>query len=102
MRWHAQLLVETFQHCSRDAEIACIDNLKLYGTNSFQLRRLLEIVSQFSDSIRMSFGVEKCVPLEVLRGKVQVSSFETTLTNPTVIPSLGEHYSYKYLGIKQA
>ncbi|XP_044760842.1 uncharacterized protein LOC123318288 [Coccinella septempunctata] len=79
-----------------------IDDLKLYGANSDQLKRLLEIVSQFSDSIGMSFGVEKCATLEVIRGKVQAPNFETTLMNQTVIPSLGVGDSYKYLGIKQA
>lgn len=79
-----------------------IDDLKLYGANSEQIRGLLEIVSLFSDSIGMSFGVDKCATLEVRRGKIQNTSLGTTLMNQTTISSLNEHESYKYLGIKQA
>lgn len=79
-----------------------IDDLKLYGANFDQIRRLLEVVSQFSDSIGMSFGIEKCATLEVRRGKIQNTSLSTTLMNQTNIPSLKVDDSYKYLGIKQA
>ncbi|XP_045466652.1 uncharacterized protein LOC123675347 [Harmonia axyridis] len=72
-----------------------IDDLKLYGANSDQLRRLLEIVSQFSDSIGMSFGIEKCATLDVIRGKIQNERLATTLMNQTFIPSLGVGDSYK-------
>ncbi|XP_044760181.1 uncharacterized protein LOC123317642 [Coccinella septempunctata] len=79
-----------------------IDDLKLYGANFEQIKRLLEIVSLFSESIGMSFGVDKCATLEVRRGKIQNTSLGTTLMNQTTIPSLNVDDSYKYLGIKQA
>lgn len=79
-----------------------IDDLKLYGANFEQIRRLLEIVSLFSDSIGMSFGVDKCATLEVRRGKIRNTSLVTTLMNQITIPSLDVDDSYKYLGIKQA
>ena len=37
-----------------------MDDLKLFGMNDQQLRRLLNIVKQFSDDIRMEVGLDKC------------------------------------------
>lgn len=50
----------------------------------------------------MSFGIEKCATLDVIRGKIQNERLATTLMNQTVIPSLGVGDSYKYLGVQQA
>ncbi|XP_044760879.1 uncharacterized protein LOC123318334 [Coccinella septempunctata] len=79
-----------------------MDDLKLYAANADQLRRMLEIVSSFSDSINMKLGVEKCATLEVKRGKIQEPKQETTLMNQIKIPSLNKDDTYKYLGIHQA
>ena len=37
-----------------------IDNLKLFAKNDQQLQGLLNILKQFSDDIRMEFGLDKC------------------------------------------
>lgn len=79
-----------------------IDDLKLYGANFTHIKRLLEVVSLFSDSIGMNFGIDKCATLEVRRGKIKTTNLGTTLMNQTHIASLNAEDSYKYLGIKQA
>lgn len=79
-----------------------MDDLKLYGANHEQLKRLLEIVASFSESIRMEMGVEKCAVLDVKRGRIQEASQGATLMNNITIPVLSEDTAYKYLGIKQA
>ena len=38
-----------------------MDDLKLFAKNDQQLQGLLNIVKQFSDDIRMEFGLDKCV-----------------------------------------
>lgn len=37
-----------------------MDDLKLYATRVEQMRRLLEVITAFSDSINMQLGIEKC------------------------------------------
>ncbi|KAI5728003.1 hypothetical protein M8J77_009993 [Diaphorina citri] len=37
-----------------------MDDLKIYANGEEQLRHLIELVSNFSQSICMSFGLEKC------------------------------------------
>ncbi|XP_044756916.1 uncharacterized protein LOC123315325 [Coccinella septempunctata] len=79
-----------------------IDDLKLYAASKDQLKRLLELVASYSDSINMQIGVEKCAVLEIRRGKIQETETNTVLMNTIAIPQLGNHESYKYLGVRQA
>ncbi|XP_044760793.1 uncharacterized protein LOC123318242 [Coccinella septempunctata] len=78
-----------------------IDDLKIYASSTEQLRRQLEIVAAFSDSIKMEMGTDKCATLEVKRGKIQEPR-TTTLMDFNRISALNEDESYKYLGINQA
>lgn len=79
-----------------------IDDLKLFAANKDQLKRLLELVASFTDSINMQMGVDKCATLEVKRGKIQETEEKTILMNAVAIPGLDLHQTYKYLGIRQA
>lgn len=78
-----------------------MDDLKIYAASMEQLRRLLEIVAAFSESINMQLGIEKCAVLEVKRGKIQETQHQTLINNVT-IPALDDDGTYKYLGINQA
>lgn len=51
------------------------------GANSEQLRRMLEIVAAFSESIGMEMGLDKCAVLDVRRGKIQDREEGATLMN---------------------
>lgn len=90
----------TKQPTSRVTHSFYLDDLKLYARNSEQLQSMLEIVSNFSSSIRMSLGLDKCNILNVKHGKV-IESPSMTLMNNIKIDSLGSEDSYKYLGMKQ-
>jgi len=46
-----------------------MDDLKLYGKNETEIKRLLDLVATSSD-IKMKFGIEKC-RTATIRGGVQ-------------------------------
>lgn len=78
-----------------------MDDLKLYASNDKQLENLINIVETFSNDIQMSFGIEKCNKLTVIRGKIRKSN-NITLNNGDEIKSLNITGYYKYLGIREA
>lgn len=77
-----------------------MDDLKVYAANPEQLKGQLELVSKFSRSISMEFGLEKCAFVHIKGGKIQNSSNITLLDSSsfTPLPLLDK---YKYLGIQQ-
>ena len=76
-----------------------MDDLELYGASKDQLDSLVQVVRIFSQDIRMSFGLDKCEPLEMRRGR-QVGSNGIDLPNDQHIREVEEE-GYKYLGILQ-
>lgn len=78
-----------------------MDDLKLFAANREEMRRLLEIVSSFSQTIGMEMGLDKCAVLDVKRGRVAEGP-EIKLWNESKISCLGPQETYKYLGIQQA
>ncbi|XP_045466648.1 uncharacterized protein LOC123675343 [Harmonia axyridis] len=79
-----------------------MDDLKLYGANPEQLRRMLKVVAAFSESVGMEMGVDKCAVLDVRRGKIDDTMEGAILNNSVTIPTLSKEVPYKYLGINQA
>ncbi|KAI5703896.1 hypothetical protein M8J76_002697 [Diaphorina citri] len=77
-----------------------MDDLKIYANGEEQLRHLIELVSNFSQSICMSFGLEKCNVLHVKKGKV-CEPVNMTLSNDVTISCLNKDEHYKYLGLQQ-
>ena len=47
-----------------------VDDLKIYAANDSNLASLIYIVKTFSDDIRMSFGLNKCNKMTIIKGKV--------------------------------
>ena len=47
-----------------------MSNLDLFAKNDEQLQSLLNILKQFSDNIRMKFGLDKCVKAAFFLWKV--------------------------------
>ena len=74
------------------------DDLKLYTRNEKELDSLVQTKRVFSKDIGMEFGIEKCAMLVIEKGKT-VKSISIELPDGTVIKSLQEGVSYKYLGI---
>ena len=78
-----------------------MNDLKLYSQNEKGLDSLLQTVCLFSEDIGMDFRIEKCVTLVMERGKI-VKSVGIELPDGTVIKSLQEGESYRYLRMSEA
>lgn len=78
-----------------------MDDLKLYAPNPDKLQGLLELVANFSNSIKMKLGLDKCAVLHVKKGCVQERE-NSTLLDGTEIHCLKLEETYKYLGLQQA
>ena len=72
-----------------------IDDLKIYTKGRKEMERSRALIEEFSDDIKMSFGLEKCAVLHIKSGK-QIYSPEVKN-----IPILEGDDSYKYLGVIQ-
>ena len=70
-------------------------DLKLFAKNDQQFQDLLNIAKQFSDDIRMEFGLDKCVKASFFCGKL-LKAKNITLDTATVIKDLEPEESYKY------
>ena len=77
-----------------------MDDLKLYAKNEKSLDSLLQTVRIFSKDIGMEFGIDKCAMLSLKRGNI-VASDGIKLPDKSLIKSMKEGESYKYLGILQ-
>ena len=75
-----------------------MDDLKLFAKNDQQLQGLLNIVKQFSDDIRMEFGLDKCAKATFFCGKL-LKAKNITLDTTMIIKDLEPEESYKYLGV---
>ena len=78
-----------------------MDDIKLYANNMKQLRNLLEIVSKFSDDIKMNFGLDKCNILNIQKGKL-IPTDDIILSSEETIKALDIKDHYKYLGMLQS
>ena len=78
-----------------------MDDLKLYAKDETSLDSLIQTVRIFSKDIGMQFGIDKCTMLSLKRGNI-VTSEEIKLRDKSLIKSMKNGKSYKYLGILQA
>lgn len=77
-----------------------MDDLKLYANSTDQLRQLLNITKEFSKSIHMEFGLDKCKTITIQKGDLtNTQRFE--VDDNQIIEGLGEEDNYKYLGVLQ-
>ena len=70
-----------------------IDDLKAYAKDATEMERCRALISEFSDDIMMTFGLDKCAVVHMKKGKI--------CNSPEVegIPILNTEENYKYLGI---
>lgn len=85
----------------RLSHLLYMDDIKIYAANARELRALLHCTEQFSNDIKMSFGLEKCKTLSVERGKV-IPSEGYNLHSEGEIDAMVEGDTYKYLGLLQS
>ena len=78
-----------------------MDDLKLYASNDDQQQGELRIVKQFSDDIKMSFGLDKCAKASFKKGKL-ISTGNIELDRETTINELDQDRGYKYLGVDES
>ncbi|CAI9715280.1 Hypothetical predicted protein [Octopus vulgaris] len=78
--------------------IIYMDGLKLFAKNDQQLKGLLTIVKQFSDDIRLQFGLNKCAKATFIKEKMTETS-NVYLDQQNTIKELDPAESYKYLGV---
>ena len=74
-----------------------VDDLKLFGTNMNQIKKQLDIVTQFSKDIGMKFGESKCAYASTRKGVLEVHD-ENLEMNGLKIKPLGTADRYRYLG----
>ena len=78
-----------------------MDDLKLYAQNNDGLNELIHKVKQFSDDIKMEFGLDKCAKASFVRGLLQRSS-RIQLNDDAIIRDLENEKVYKYLGVDES
>jgi hypothetical protein len=74
-----------------------MDDIKLYAATNSQLQELLQLTQTFSRDIRMTFGIEKCKTLSIVKRKLELRNFTTEDT----MVAMKEEDIYKYLGHMQ-
>ena len=77
-----------------------MDDLRLYSSNDNQLRALLETTQILSNDIGMSFRLEKCAKISIVRGKVK-NRDNIILSSGEEIRELNNQKFYKYLGVDE-
>lgn len=78
-----------------------MDDLKLYSATKEGLQTLLRVTEQFSNDIKMEFGVSKCRMQILQRGRPTQHEPYITSTDELITAMEAEEV-YKYLGITQS
>ena len=74
-----------------------MDDLKLYGNCEQEVERIRNTVRIFSNNIAMKIGINKCVHVRMISGKL-VSIGGMELSSGEEIPELESDKGYKNLG----
>ena len=77
------------------------DDLKLYASTLIQMKKLLDIVTQFTRDVGMSFGKSKCAYQMIERGKRKEVN-EPLYMNGLAIKGVAEGDHYTYLGADES
>ena len=75
-----------------------MDDLKTYAKDDNQQTGLLRIVRNFTDDIKMAFGLDRCAKATFKRGKLTETS-DIQIDLDTCIKELNQESTYKYLGV---
>ena len=79
-----------------------MDDMKLYGRNPGQKKRLLHMVRTFFDDIQMNFGLDKCASAHFVNGKLSGHNSEVEVGKTDTINCLEPGQVYKYLGVEKS
>ena len=84
-------------HNTNITHLFFVDDLKLYASNLQEATKLLDLVTTFSNDVRMKFRESKCVYLKIQKGLIKQSAQNLEINNGFIKP-IKEGESYKYLG----
>ena len=82
----------------RFSHILYMDDLKTFAGSINDARSMAKLVFEFTTSIGMKFGLDKCKVLNVVRGKIKKCG-TITLDENSVIDEMDSTDTYKYLGV---
>ena len=85
----------------RFSHMLYMDDIKTFSSNTKDGVKLIKIMFDFSKDIGMSFGIEKCKVLNVVRGKYAKLG-GVQLPNGDFIEEMDEGDVYKYLGVVES
>ena len=78
-----------------------MDDIKSYSKSAACGKKMVMIMHDFSTSIGMSFGIEKCKILNIIRGKYTKCG-NVELPDGKVIEEMADDEVYKYLGVLES
>lgn len=76
-----------------------MDDIKIYAATEMQLKHLVKMTYNFSNDIKMEFGLDKCRTQTIKKGKQVVERVQGN--NMPKIEPMYEDEMYKYLGMHQ-
>lgn len=81
-----------------------VDDIKVYSNSSVGLKKILRVIENFSNDIRMNFGLDKCRISNLINGKWQAIEDYQLLqaSGGGTILAMDRDEHYKYLGAAQA
>ena len=77
-----------------------MDDLKLYVSSDDQPQGELQIVKQFSEDIKITFGLDKCAEASFKQSKL-ISTGNIELDQEATISELDPNSGYRYLGVDE-
>ena len=95
-----QLGYQISKNTAKISHLLYVDDPKLYEKSIAALESLLNTVRIFSNDILMEFGLDKCITLAIIKGKVTETQGMNLPNNN--IKGLNLDETHKYLGILQA
>ena len=78
-----------------------VDDLKLYASTLAKMNKLLDIVTQFTNDVGMTFGESKCAYQAIERGKRKEHN-ETLKMKGLTIKEIEKGNHYTYLGVDES
>lgn len=78
-----------------------MDDISVSAASPTKLTSLQTTAKFFSEDIKMSFGLEKCASLHIIKGKSEDPLQQKHLVNMNMLLILDSNSTYNYLGISQ-
>ena len=77
-----------------------VDDLKLFASNMKDIKKMLTLVTEFSNDIGMKFGEAKCSFTTIKRGRA-MEKVDPVFVNGLTLSAIGPNESYRYLGLDE-